>query len=427
MKTTIAYKRKGVVMDNPDVIKTFALSVAAKDIYQTINLLTQDNIKADTIPYLQDAPIPENMNIINGRKLGDINKITLETYAAKIGAKSTMFLFGADAEYLGLELKSSNQKEMNEARKENKNFSCDPIIVFANVQRNMAKNTYDIANETDIAHEGAQLDAQCVYLLDQFTEKSKQRVYTHLESRINKYDDPALQKKAKIMTQNIIKYRNEYNSGTIEKEQKELIKTNCKHNMAKLTKDGKENPIRKEVELAMKEITSGKSPEEKAIFSTLYKYYMQQQSGINCGLPLSETEKEQFKLAINKLSKENSPLLAETMSKTMFFVKRLGHYNFSYEYVYSEKDLQEKQRVATARKAMLHQDKPLETARLIDDENARKALLTPDRQQKVRTNYQTNIPTNASTEPFQTHSQEHTMETRHRNSRPPREPTRGIM
>lgn len=127
-------------------IKTYSLKIAAMDIYKTVNSLMAENIRNGTVPYFMKNPLPQDINIVNGRHSGDINKILIELKAAKIGAKSLRWIYGADASLLGLELKANGT---------NPNFDTKPLICFANIKKN-----------------SSELDAQCVYLLDQFSDKS---------------------------------------------------------------------------------------------------------------------------------------------------------------------------------------------------------------------------------------------------------------
>ena len=135
-------------------IKTVSVEEAAGNIYKDINELTLQNIEAGTLPFLRDMntenPLPQDMNMATeGGHFGDINKILLELKAAKTGAKSLKWISGANAGVLGLELKDG------------KNNDSKPIMAFANLRRNSSD----------------ELDAQGVYLLDQFTEESLKRVY----------------------------------------------------------------------------------------------------------------------------------------------------------------------------------------------------------------------------------------------------------
>lgn len=127
-------------------IRTYALIVSAWDIYKNVNNLMAKNIRNGTVPYFEEKPLPQDMNVVNGRHSGDINKILIELKAAKIGVKSLRWIYGADAALLGLVLKSDSA---------NPEFDSEPLVCFANMKGN-----------------GSGLDAQCVYLLDQFTDES---------------------------------------------------------------------------------------------------------------------------------------------------------------------------------------------------------------------------------------------------------------
>ena len=101
-------------------IKTYSTSVLLKDVWKEINNLVQENIIKGTLPYLVNKPYPQDSNLVTTNHLGDINKIELELTAASIGAKSLEWIFEADAEMIGLELKEN----------------ATGIILTANVNRN---------------------------------------------------------------------------------------------------------------------------------------------------------------------------------------------------------------------------------------------------------------------------------------------------
>lgn len=75
-------------------LKTCALGVAAKDIQNYVGFLMGGSISDGTIPYLNDKPLPQDMNVVTGRHLADINKAQLELKAAEIGAKSLKWIYG---------------------------------------------------------------------------------------------------------------------------------------------------------------------------------------------------------------------------------------------------------------------------------------------------------------------------------------------
>mgnify|MGYP007119906643 CR=1 FL=1 len=98
--------------------KTYSLSLISKDIWKDINSLAQENIKQGTLPYIENNPYPQDLNLVNESHLGDINKIQLELGASLVNAKSLEWVFAADAEMIGLELKqNSNGFFMQKNRK----------------------------------------------------------------------------------------------------------------------------------------------------------------------------------------------------------------------------------------------------------------------------------------------------------------------
>ena len=113
-------------------IKTYAVNVSIDGIepnYKEINSLIKENLSQGTLPFFSEKPLPPDMNVITGRATPDINSEKILLKASSIGAASTMWIYGADAEYLGFELKSSNPTEFREAVKKNPEFNCRPIVI----------------------------------------------------------------------------------------------------------------------------------------------------------------------------------------------------------------------------------------------------------------------------------------------------------
>lgn len=317
-------------------LKTYSLSVTAQDIKDYTGNLMQENIAADSIPYLNDNPPPPDMNIVTGRHLTDINRAQLELKAAEIGAKSLKWIYGADAALMGLQLKDGIPKEKVAARQKDMMFDSNPIICYANVQRNLADNAKDELNEAKIAAEGLGLDAQCVYLLDQFTDKSIQRSLNpkRIEEMIAVYGSEEAKKKAALISKNIVANTEEYDCGKHEaplrKAKYENFISNCKKDI-----DGKPNMANREMGRALTTILKDYDADQKLIFSAINKYHLKQDAGIGIKNPL---DKEKVKAAFDRVSERGNAVLVKTIMDAQLFTERQMHKDFSFDRVYTIAD-----------------------------------------------------------------------------------------
>jgi hypothetical protein len=103
------------------------------------------------MPYTRETPLPHNTDVVRNTHCNDINTQMIELKAASIGIERTAWVFGADAEFLGLTL-----------RKPEADGPCDPdpLLWFAHITSRP---------ETPV-------EAQTVYLIDQFTGESLNRL-----------------------------------------------------------------------------------------------------------------------------------------------------------------------------------------------------------------------------------------------------------
>jgi len=364
-------------------IKTYSLGVMSSDIYENITSLAIANVKQGTLPYVKSLPLPQDMNIVNGRHLGDINKIQLELKAAKIGAKSLKWIYGADAELLQLELKDTDPVEFQAASQQvsKGNFDCEPVVVLANTRRNISKSTLNISHESDIAAEGMQMDAQCVYLLDQFTDKSIQKALKpqNIEKRLEMYGDPLVKRQVKAISQNMITYMNEYDSGLREQGHRKLMRDNIVSNLTTANKDGSVNKANKEMSEVYKGLKDQFDDSQKTVFKALNKYYTKQNTGLD--IKRIETDKE-VEDSVLKLASLNNFKLAETLSEAYFFTDRSTHYGFSFDRVYTESEQVAKDKVL-APQAARFMPKEKEVQRLMDQKE-REKLREREREFKPR-------------------------------------------
>lgn len=321
-------------------IKTFPLNYDELSHYKEINSLIKQNLEQGSLPFNNEIPLPLDTNIITGRHFGDINQQKIELKAASIGSRN-LWIFGADAQYLGLELKSVKPSEYQKAKKANKNFNCKPVVVQANIRERLftGKGTN---LKTNVAAEGLGLDCQCAYMIDQFTESSIQKVFslTSLNRKLGNDLSPIKEHNSLIAKQ-IIKNINEYNSGNKEFEHKQKIKKNFALNFNRNT------PGFAEAQKKYSNITKSFTPEQKTIFSFYYKHFIEQLSGEK-QYQVSTEDKQKLNDAFSKLLKEaeENPQKSATITSTIFeaytFTERLSHHNFSLEPVYTAEEAKEK-------------------------------------------------------------------------------------
>lgn len=308
-------------------ITTYAVNRDFDSNYKEINSLIRENLKNNTMPVISDKTFPPDMNIITGKTRMDINKEKIALKAASIGATSTMWIYGADAAQLGLELKAKNPVEYQKAVKQNPNYNCRPVVIQNARERFSDK---DMSFKSNTLSESLCIDCQCAYLLDQFTEKSVERLFT----------EKLLQNKipyAVYMAKEIIANRNEYNTGEMQIERTKHIKQNLFLNLQK------SSPVFQEIVNKRNSIYKNYLPEQKVIFECYYKHFNEQASGEKL-YNFSAEEKKNILKAFNSLmskideNKENkniSGIISRTIFDAYSFSERLTHYNFSLEPIYT--------------------------------------------------------------------------------------------
>lgn len=276
-------------------IQTYSSTILKDDLYRNINALISQNLIEKIFPFFNVIPLPQDVNIVNGRHLGDINKIELELKAALIGAKSLKWIYGADAALIGLELKQNQS----------------PVIGLANIN-NKNKTT---------------LDAQAFYLLDQFTDNALELVVN-----IAKDDSEIISAQKKTVAQNIIKNIAEYDSGKLEKDLRENKRKNISNNLSK------DNNVLSNVREAFSNITEDYTPEQKTVFAILNNYFIQQETGISIQT-FSKEQKEKAYQTIKAMSLEDSPKLTRLFTESFLYSERMTHYNFEVNRIYTKEDL----------------------------------------------------------------------------------------
>jgi hypothetical protein len=113
-----------------------------------MEMLLKASSRHGGFPFSRGDPLPENTNLVTGARRYDLNAQRLELHAASAGLDRTLWIFAADAEILGLELRDGQK----------------PLPVFANI--------------TTSDHTAC-LEAHHAYLLDQFTPETISRLYEY--------------------------------------------------------------------------------------------------------------------------------------------------------------------------------------------------------------------------------------------------------
>ena len=350
-------------------IKTHALNYDTLNNYSEINNLIKQNLETNTLPFNHNLPLPLDTNVITGNHFSDINKQKIELKVASIGSKRNLWIFGADAQYLGLELKSTIPSEYKAAKKINKNFNCEPVIVQANVRERLFTGK---ANKTNIVSEGLGADCQCAYMLDQFTDSSIQKVFSlaTLNRKLSQDFSPVKERSA-LIAKEIIKNINEYNSGEKDKELRNKKKRNISIN------SHKNSLVNSSVKENLNNITKNYSSEQKTVFNFYHKHFIEQLSGQKIYY-ISPEKKEELNNAFTKLleqaeTKEKKTAITQTIFDAYTFTERLSHHNFSLEPVYSAEEEKAKQiqlkKIQTPKAA---RDNTLQTATILDDHTKQK-------------------------------------------------------
>ncbi len=378
------YEYKDIITYNPMADMNFE--------YKEINSLIKQNLENHTMPYNFSKPFPVNVNIVNGNSSNvDINFDKFELKARSIGAESTLWIYGADAEYLGLELKSCNPKEYAAAKSKNKNFNCKPLTIQMPKERLVGKKTQ---NQTNTLNESLCMYNQTAYLLDQFTEESVARLFNEKELRkhlsYSDYQSDRIKKIVSEITKNNYRYNENLNREKIglDENGKTIYKTetaeernerykNMKKNIFLNSKESMNAPGNKEYKSTLRKISEKYMPEQKVIFDYAVKYHTNQSCPKDDVIFRFSPERKElldkaFSSILNKI--EKNPKISGITTRTLFdgfaFSERLTHLDFSLEPIFTkEEELAKNINLSNKPKAMQE-----EKEQSILDDNAKKRL-----------------------------------------------------
>jgi hypothetical protein len=209
--------------------------------------LAAEHCQSRTLPFTRNPPLPENTDIIRHWPLRDANAVTLELQAASMGVDRLAWIFGADAEFLGLELPPHT--------------AVDPVLIFARIQN----------------REGSRLDAQYAYFIDQFSEASVNRMAaaSHRETAENREADDAAagtDRRSRLAAQALLGLQN-YDSGMFDREHQQNSEKHLREN----TREGTAGFAKAKQEYAR--LTKNYSPAEKELFTAFEHYAAAQETG----------------------------------------------------------------------------------------------------------------------------------------------------
>lgn len=299
--------------------------------YTELNNLVKQNIENNTMPYDFVKPYPQNLNIISGNSAGSgINIDKIELKARSIGAQNTLWIYGGDAELLGLEL--------------NKKVNCEPVTV---------QFVYDSNGDKKIC-------TQTAYLLDQFTKESVERLYVAQElAKVFTFSEEKNLMIAKRTVNEVAKNRYRYNENlnkenagldsngkriyTIESEEDRNRRYKfMKQNITLNTQKYRNTYGYKNYMQTVQALASRYLPEQKIIFDYSVKYHINQ----SCPkddiiVRFSPEQRKQLDRAFSSLLEriEKNPQISGIITRTMFegfaVSERLTHLDFSVEPVFS--------------------------------------------------------------------------------------------
>jgi hypothetical protein len=174
-----------------------------------LQTLLETSCRNRTMPYGRELPPPHNTDVVRNTHCNDINTQKIELKAASIGAERTAWVFGADAEFLGLRLREPESDGP---------FDPDPLLWFAHVS----------------SRPNNPLEAQMVYLIDQFTEESLSRLAScAYEGSLENHEargDGETRTRRRLMAQNVLFALHQYDSGLSEAELYQLRRRAVKDN-----------------------------------------------------------------------------------------------------------------------------------------------------------------------------------------------------
>jgi hypothetical protein len=222
-----------------------------------LRFLAEQSYQSRTLPFAFHTPFPANCGLVRNQSEGGINTQKIELQAACLGIDRLAWLFGADAEYIGLTLKND---EPETAYLTSDQGSFNPVLLLAKIK----------------GRNPDPLDAQYAYFIGQFTDSS----IVHCAASLNREltgskesGDESVQKRRSRMARNILYALQDYDSGLSRGDSKvqalKNIRENSRQGTAGFTK----------ARFAYQSHTRSLSQAAKTIFNRIRTYIEKQETG----------------------------------------------------------------------------------------------------------------------------------------------------
>jgi hypothetical protein len=278
---------------------------SAKNWIAEMETLLKSASASGNFPFSGGEPPPENTNLITGNRPYDLNAQRIDLHAASAGISRSLWLFSADAEILGLELKDGQK----------------PLLIFANI--------------TAAGHE-PRLEAHHAYLLDQFSPETISRLYEYASPESINLEDANSRRRYSAAKSAVLNIAN-YDSGIMDKPVRLSAVKHIREN------SDPRSPAYEDARDACRYYSSRSRAD---VFSFLRKYYTWQVSGNPLDSQDSQNSRE-HKLSLAALLSD-VPETIRSMFHARVFVQRLTQENFFLDYSRSN----------PPRAAFIQQDEP---------------------------------------------------------------------
>jgi hypothetical protein len=214
--------------------------------------LFETSCRNRTMPYARETPLPPDTDIVRNSHCNDINAQTIELKAAAAGIERTAWIFGADAEFLGLTLRKPEADDV---------FNPDPVLWFAHIP----------------GRPEAPVEAQTAYLIDQFTGESLNRLASAAwgspPENSRPEEDGEVQKRRRLMARNVLFALHNYDSGLSDSELLRLRRQAMRENATPGTAGF---PVSRKYYAAA---SKGPGKTQKTLFNAMLNYRSVQNTG----------------------------------------------------------------------------------------------------------------------------------------------------
>jgi hypothetical protein len=221
---------------------------------EDLRFLAEQSLQLRTLPFAGQMPLPENINIVRNKPEGAINTQKLELKAACLGIERLTWLFGADAEFIGLTLRSN---EPETAYLVSDKSDCNPVLLLAKIR----------------GRKSEPLDAQYAYFIEEFTGESIIHCAKYLNQELT--GNESIQDRHSRVIRNILYSLQDYDSGishnAIHIQNLKNIRNNSKPGTAGFVK----------ARSAYQSYAKALTPAGKTIFNSIRTYIEKQKTAGN--------------------------------------------------------------------------------------------------------------------------------------------------